>query len=77
MSRYLYLIHDVREGKLVTSPFITTKARALKDGKFVKALKALVSRAASATFDGGRQYGIDAPTFLAQSDVIADFRTAR
>lgn len=50
----------------------SSKREALKVGKRNKGLVGSVSRDA---FRGGDQYGIDAPTFRALMDLVADYRT--
>lgn len=42
--------------------------------RIARANRAYVMRAPIATFNGGTCFGIDAPTFRMQADLIADFR---
>ncbi len=68
------LFIDMPNNKGVYTPrfqIFTNKRPALK---FAKIWRGVVAVADSRTFDGGTQYGIDAPTFRVFSTVIADYR---
>jgi hypothetical protein len=70
MARYLYLVSVPKNGRMLSTPFLTDKKHALTIGR---TLQGVVHRAQKATFDGGTSFGIDGPTFRAQADVVADF----
>lgn len=67
MRYYLVTVGSKNTGLL------TSKRKAIS---FAKKNAGVVHRASVAGFDGGRVFGIDAPTFRAVRDVVGDFRSS-
>jgi hypothetical protein len=74
--RYLYGIFvSMPDARGVYTPrfrMLTNKRAALR---FARIWRGTVGRVSAGAFDGGRQYGIDGPTFRAVADLIADYTT--